>query len=732
MQDRSAPEVMRLRRGVLFALFFVSGACGLLYQVVWLRLAFAAFGVITPVLSVVIAVFMLGLAVGSWGAGRWVSDWSRKTGLSAIYCYAAAEIVVGISAFVVPGAFRQGQTWLLPMGESDSFAYLLYSAIILAASILPACIAMGTTYPLMLAYVKEIARDDDGSFSFLYTANVVGAAAGTLLTAVVLVEVFGFRATLLVAGLANFSIAAVALWLGGQLRRSSSMVAPTVVEPAAMTAAPAQLSLLLLFTTGFCSLGLEVMWTRAFTPVIGTEVYAFAMLLFVYLLATMAGSWLYRLHLASDRVVAIEWLVGALVPAVLVPVLLNDPRLHNTPIIALLSIAPFSAMLGYLTPRLVDEYSRGFPQRAGGAYAINVLGSILGPLCAGYLILPSLGTRHGMVLLCLPVLLLLVLLWHRQRPTVAWAVGIGTTNVALLLGAVFFSISHEEGPPDQDVVVRRDHTATVLSLGQGVTKQLLVNGTGITNFTPITKIMAHMPLMVHPSPKSAAVICFGMGTTFRSSMSWGVNVSAVELVSSVRDAFGFYFDDAPMLLKSMHGNIIIDDGRRFLQRTDQRFDVITIDPPPPVEAAGSSLLYSKDFLEIVRGRLAAGGILHHWLPANAGFDLKTLHAVSRSIVETFPHVRAFESIEGWGIHYLASMAPIDIPSEGALIARMPARARRDLKEWVWSDEDNVATFVRGMFRTEINVASLLGDDPDVVITDDRPFNEYYLLRRWLQ
>jgi len=190
----------QVRHRVLFSLFFISGACGLLYQIVWLRLAFASFGVITPVLSVVVAIFMAGLALGSWGAGKWVSAWSRRTGLSAIYFYAAAEIIIGLSAFAVPAAFRVGESWLLPLGETDSFAYLLYSALILGSSILPACIAMGTTYPLMLAYVKEVAQDEDSSFSFLYMANVLGASVGTLLTAVALVELFGFRTTLLIAG----------------------------------------------------------------------------------------------------------------------------------------------------------------------------------------------------------------------------------------------------------------------------------------------------------------------------------------------------------------------------------------------------------------------------------------------------------------------------------------------------------------------------------------------------
>ena len=291
--DRDSARLTQVRRRILFLLFFVSGACGLLYQIVWLRLAFASFGVITPVLSVVIAIFMLGLALGSWGAGKWVGVWSRTTGLSAIYSYAAAEVLIGASAFAVPSAFRVGESWLLPLGETDSFAYLLYSALILTGSILPACIAMGTTYPLMLAFVKEVAPDEESSFSFLYVANVTGASVGTLLTAVALVELFGFRSTLLLAGLANFTIAAAALYLGRQHKFTVPYCEDVVGKPASAVIqipdADAGMPLLLLFTTGFCALGLEVMWTRAFTPIMGTEVYAFALLLLVYLLATLAG-----------------------------------------------------------------------------------------------------------------------------------------------------------------------------------------------------------------------------------------------------------------------------------------------------------------------------------------------------------------------------------------------------------------------------------------------------------
>src|SRR5436309_839125 len=116
---------------LLFLLFFISGFCGLLYQVIWVRLAFASFGIITPVLSIVISVFMLGLALGSWAGGATIRPLVARTGLSAVVFYGAAEALIGLGAFVVPGLFSLGETMLLRAGEADSFTYLLFSALVM-------------------------------------------------------------------------------------------------------------------------------------------------------------------------------------------------------------------------------------------------------------------------------------------------------------------------------------------------------------------------------------------------------------------------------------------------------------------------------------------------------------------------------------------------------------------------------------------------------------------------
>jgi len=606
-------------RRVLFLLFFLSGFCSLAYQVVWTRMAFASFGIITPVLSVVLSVFMLGLAGGAWAGGRFIASLVEKTGLSAVIFYAGAELLIGVGAFAVPKLFAAGEYLLLEAGQTNSLGYLSLSALVLAGSILPWCLFMGATFPLMMAYVRERDCQNTESFSFLYLANVLGAMSGTLLTAVVLVELLGFRQTLWVAAAGNFIIAVTGGCLGWKQRGFAAMATAEAKRstvpgnPTLPGDSRSRLIKWILFSTGFGAMAMEVVWTRAFTPVLKTQVYSFAVVVFTYLGATFLGSLAYRRNLRAGSVRSTAELIFSLVIAAFFPILANDYRLKDWvsltglhisqdfhAVLLLLSISPFCAILGYLTPRLIDEYAAGQPRDAGKAYATNVIGCILGPLVASYGLLPNLGERHVLILLTSPFLILclpfIAALKRRQR------VGMMATAGAALVWSLFFAVDFEGlcARTQKNTVVRRDYAASLISYGDSqLAKRLLVNGIGMTVLTPVTKCMVHLPLAFHHGrPESVLVICFGMGTTYRSALSWGLETTAVELVPGVKEAFGFYHADAPQVRQNPRGRIIIDDGRRYLKRTDEKFDVIVIDPPPPIEAAGSSLLYSKEFYEL--------------------------------------------------------------------------------------------------------------------------------------
>ena len=727
-----------LNRPLLFLLFFVSGFCGLLYQVVWTRLAFASFGIIMPVLSVVISVFMLGLSLGAWAGGRWIGRWAEQTRVSPISFYALAELIIGAGAFAVPGLFAMGEHFLLAMGEADSLRYLFLSALLLAVSILPWCLFMGATFPLMMAYIRERDPQNSESFSFLYLANVLGAMTGTLLTALVLVELLGFRHTLWVAAAGNFTIAGIGLRLGWAKRmdrpRTATNHGPRVASPVTRDPSPRFVEWIL-FSTGFVSMAMEVVWIRAFTPVVKTQVYSFAMVVATYLGATFLGSLVYRRHLEKCKVRAVAEMLALLCVAAFLPILVNDPRLVKAnwlyapdPVsvaIVLASICPFCAILGYLTPHLVDHYAGGSPQDAGKAYALNVFGCILGPLFACYLLLPWISERWALVLLGLPFFGF----YFQSRKTLPakQRLSLGLAGGGVLACALFFSGSYEDHvmKSEKHATVRRDYAASVLAYGEGFYCLLCVNGLGMTTLTPITKFMVHLPLAFHRGPPtSALVICFGMGTTYRSALSWGVKTTAVELVPSVKETFGFYHADAARYLGDSRGRIIIDDGRRYLKRTREKFDVIVVDPPPPLEAAGSSLLYSREFYETAKQRLNPHGILGTWYP---GGDLAAGRALARSLREAFPYVRFFDSSEGYGNHLLASMDPIENLSAVQLAARLPASAKKDLLEW--TSTPDIAAYLDLVLSREYPIERILHPDPQIRITDDRPYNEYFLLRR---
>jgi predicted membrane-bound spermidine synthase len=216
-----------------------------------------------------------------------------------------------------------------------------------------------------------------------------------------------------------------------------------------------------------------------------------------------------------------------------------------------------------------------------------------------------------------------------------------------------------------------------------------------------------------------------MGTTFRSMHSWGIDVTAVELSRSVTESFGFFFPDFQLVTGDPKSHLVVDDGRRYLLRSQRKFDVITVDPPPPIEAAASSLLYSKEFYAVVMAHLAPTGILQQWFP---GGDDQIQSAVARSLRESFPYVVAFKSIEDWGYHLLASMSPIDDIMPADFVTRLPDSAKRDLMEW--NADIPVEKMAKNILsrRTDIEILLLPGSD-HALVTDDLPYNEYFLLRR---
>ncbi len=330
-----------------FLFFLVSGFCSLVYEVIWLRLGMAKFGVTTPMVSIVLSVFMAGLGLGSWGGGKFIGRMDRASAAAPLRLYGLLEAIIGISGFAAPALIDAGYRLLRDAGRGFAWGspvYYVVSGAWVAIALLPWCTCMGATFPFAMAAIRRMhGADSEHSFSYLYLANVLGAILGTLIPAFALIELLGFRGTLHVASALNFLLAACVFLVSmGAPSKAAAYVEPRVQR---VVSAKGTGILWLLFATGLCSMAMEVIWIREFTVYLGNVVYAFAAILATYLGATFTGSWLYRRGVRSqdaDRGV-IAWVTLGLIA--LLPLLFADPRfpLPDFPIRCRVSFMALSA-----------------------------------------------------------------------------------------------------------------------------------------------------------------------------------------------------------------------------------------------------------------------------------------------------------------------------------------------------------------------------------------------------
>lgn len=709
-----------------FGFFFVSGFCSILYELIWVRLAMAQFAVTTALISIVLSAFMVGLGLGSWAAGYYVRRWGRDSRVPSLRLYALVELLIGVSALVVSRELAAGRFLLerIDTGHSMSFAaYYVLAGLWIAFALIPWCACMGATFPFAMAAIRErLAGESERSFSYLYLGNVLGAVTGAVVP-LLMIEELGFSGTLHAGAVLNFCLALSAFVLSTRPAQSGSADAARPVAAATPLPPSSSWPYWVLFGTGLTSMAVEVVWIRLFTPGLSTFVYAFATILGLYLGATYLGSRFYRRSKHAGRNVS-GFMFALLALSVVFPLLICDPRLPIIYHLRVASLIPFSFIVGWITPMVLDNLAHGDPDVAGKGYAVNIAGCVLGPLISGFILLPWLGERYTLLACALPwIAVSLATLAPRENPQPMWKPAL---TCALVLLLIFTTNDYETRFTPREV--RRDSTATVTAVGTGMERQLLVNGVGMTALTPTTKMMAHLPLAFLPSPpRTVLVICFGMGTTHRSMLSWGVNSTVVELVPSVVAEFPYFHSDAAQLVRSPNSHIVVNDGRFFLERSTEQYDVIVLDPPPPVEAAASSLLYSREFYAIARRHLRPGGILQQWFPGTS--DPVIYASIVKALKESFPYVRAFHCIEkSLGSHFLASNSPFPNYSAEVLASHLPPAAVADFLEW-----DQSSSAQRQFERVLQNQESLdqfITPAPDSpVLQDDRPVNEYFIVRR---
>lgn len=696
--------------------FVFSGAASLGYQLLWVREAISYFGIVTPIISIVLAVFMLGLAFGNAVAGRWAMRWHAK---QAIQRYILVELVIAASAVAVPLWLGIGFTELLHRGTMESTPYLLGASGVIALSIFLPCFLIGTTLPIMMR-VLQLYREETQNFGSLYFANMFGAFIGCFLP-LLLIEYVGIQNTLYVIAACNGAAACVALRLLGLQYVTHS---PThVVHTSNFSRIIPTRYKVFLFLTGFVAIGGELLWVRAFAPVSGNSVYAFSAVLGLYIAMNALGNWVYL----RSRIP--RWhanMIGALPIAGVLIIGMTSYWALTQGIWPILAIAPIAFMLGYLVPSIIGELSGGNPQAAAQAYGYNVLGCILGPICTGYMLFPLLGLKLSLgvhaILLFAASWLLLVHLKIRQRI-------IRSVMFALVFAASLTVVNYEDFARN-DGIVLHDHIGYVAATGQGMQKRLTVNGVGVTVLSTAGKNMLHLPAVHHAAPKDVLIICMGMGTTLRSAMSWPFrSITMVELSEAVSKTFSYFHRDAAKVLRDPRLELIIDDGRRFLLRTKRQYDIISIDPPPPLSASGSAFLYSADFMKIASESLKKGGIFALWKQDDVRRPEWNHFLTERMIAAMqvhFRYIKILRDIRGVHLHILASNEPMPQLTAKDMVTRLPQRARTDLAEYLPHAK---LKEIAAQSLQEVPVSVFMNKNNALPpLSDNFPYNEFFLLR----
>jgi len=743
----------------VYTIFTASGAAGLIYQVIWVRWLGLVFGNTTVSISIVLSCFMLGLALGSWLIGRHLYLTKDPMRL-----YAYLELGIGVFAICFP-LFSRAVEWVFTLIVNADTSPVISLGIrsVLAFSLLsiPTTL-MGATLPLLTDFFKR--NPIPGSswkVGILYAANTLGAALGTVLAGFFLIELIGILATTHLAALLNVAVALA----GFKYSRKQLSLPVSIAKVNCSFHRKGKIALGVLAASGAAALASEVLWTRTLEAMIGNSTYAFSMIIAVYLVGIALGSWLMSLFVGRIKkapfwLVALQAGMGLWTLIAIFMIDLIRANIFSERFLAIMSITagtylwnclkamclivPLALLSGASFPlatRIIEPNSNDAQGTLiARAYAWNTIGALFGSLLAGFAIAPFMDFFQSLYILAVLYSLIafsayLLINQGKLLELIKKPASMGFSSLLILFictgiyqisGESHFVTRIQARFPGIEIVFHKPGLQGITTVAKTRSKtfadKLMINGMGMTAKLTETKIMAHFPMLMHPNPEDTLVICFGMGTTYRSAISHNGRVTSVELVKEVYEAFPYFYDDAERVMAYPRGKLITNDGRIFLKLTQDRYDVITIDPPPPIDAAGVTNLYSKDFLELAKSRLKDGGIMAHWIPfpvALAGVsDRYTLIMLLATFKEVYPFSYVLPALNGFGVHVLGSAKPIDISKERLNTRLAEPSVALDIAEW-----DNIPLdYFEKMTLLE------LPDFNGSVVTDDRPFLEFNLLR----
>ena len=767
MKNKTSVAVYRNPQSAWYYLFFfLSGLTALVYETTFVRQLQLVFGSTLSAVSVVIAVFFGGLAIGAALIGP------RADRYEPLRLYGILEIGTGlwavIAVIIIPiirYVYASLNANLQIATGIQTFLQVSLSILIL----LPATILMGATLPALSRGLTRSINHRFRRISTLYGINTIGATTGTLLCGFLLLEHLGYLKTILAAMLINLVIGFSAIVLapkkhGDAINEKSSSAGNASRHEISHTHKLRNLLLVMAVISGFAALAYEVVWFRILAFSVVTDAYAFALMLGIYLFGIGSGSMIAArrfhklrpkgnetsiwfelgvLETAAAFMVALGFALLVWLNTALPKPAISDPAywvktLGNTTLQALVLILPTTIVLGYVFPLIVSLYAGTMQQlasRVGRITAVNTTGAIAGSILAGFVLIPLVGIQSGLLILIGFSLTLALLAFlfgplSRRKRIMGVALFFSMAVVIVILFPMrrhfgFLQIpSHERAEllfyhesADGTVMVTEDK-------GDRSVRRLLINQQQATStYLPGQRknhLMGHLPLWACSDAKNALVICFGSGGTFGALGLYELErVDCVEISAAVIDAASYFTEWNGNVLQKKHVNIIIDDGRSFLLTTNDKYDIITLEPMHP-GLKGVSSLYSIEFYQEAKKKLKQNGVLCQWVPlySMSDHDARSLLATA---VAVFPQSSLW--IVGSEGILLCARDTLNIDWSWLTQHMNDAKINQTLKKVYL---ENQWTLLSGFLLGPYGLNQYTENTP--VIRDDRPFIEYSIPR----
>ncbi|MFQ5657401.1 MAG: fused MFS/spermidine synthase, partial [Candidatus Methylomirabilales bacterium] len=692
-------EVRRIHVALLVC-FFLSGATGLVYEVVWTRMAGLVFGNTVYAVTTVLAAFFSGLALGSYLLGP-LADRAKRH----VHLYGLMEIGIGLYGLCTPLLFGLVETIYLTAyqaGRENLVVFTLFQFLLVFVILVAPTTLMGGTLPVLSRYFVRGEREIGYGVGAIYALNTAGAVVGTLGAGFFLLPVMGVGDTILLTATLNLGIGLLSLAFSRRLPEFEVAGHPPsrplgYGERVQVGGVPLRLIAvvpLLFAISGGASMVYEIAWTRALALVLGSSVYAFTTMLATFLIGLAGGSYAFswffrdRDELGPRSFGWLEIWIG-LSSLLILPLFDHLPNLF----LQMVGLVNFSfgglqivqfvvsffvmlvptLLIGATFPCVVKICTPNVHLLGGNIgrlYALNTCGSIFGSFVGGFFLISWMGAQRALTLAAVLNLaigaILVSVSWMRER---AWrarmvaAMACGAIILAVLIprwdphlmasGVAIYGQSYlkrQQGLKDftrrWELLFFKEGLNATISVHQfGKSRILKTNGkTDASNTGDMhTQLMlGHLPLLLHPDPKEALIIGLGSGVTAGAVAQHPVKaVEVVEIEPAVVEAATFFATENENVLEDPRLRVVIGDGRNFLLSTSQTYDVIISEPSNPW-IAGVANLFTLEFYQAVKARLAPDGVMCQWIHTY-GIRPSDLRMVIKTFQMVFPHTTIWQT-----------------------------------------------------------------------------------------